>query len=271
MAAISLQNAVDQPVSSAGSPSGPMLKQIVWFLITAAILGCAVWFVYGRAADAPFIFDDPASISENPSIMRLWPLYGTRESPGPLNPPAEMTTSGRPLVNLSLAVNYHFGQLDPASYRVTNIILHLLTALVLMAIVHRTLCLDYFEGRFTHSAPLLAFLVALLWALHPLQTETVVYITQRTELLVGFFYLATLYASLRYWQAASPAGRGCWLALATLACLAGMASKEVMVTAPVIVLLFERTFISGSFPPSVQSVLAAVRRACFSVGDCCCG
>ncbi len=70
--------------------------------------------------------------------------------------------------------------------------------------------------------------------------------------MVGFFYLATLYASLRYWAAASPASRNTWLALATLACLAGMACKEVMVTAPVIVLLFERTFISGSFRQALR-------------------
>ncbi len=89
--------------------------------------------------------------------------------------------------------------------------------------------------------------MALLWALHPLQTETVVYVTQRTELMVGFFYLATLYSSLLYWNATASAGRKTWLALAILSSLAGMACKEVMVTAPVVVLLFERTFISGSF------------------------
>ena len=213
----------------------------------------AVWIVYGRALDTPFVFDDEASVIKNSSITRVWPLFGESDNPGPLNPPKETTTSGRPLVNLSLALNYRFGGLNPVGYHLFNLIVHVLSALLLMAIVQRTLCLDFFEGRFERASQPLGLAVALLWALHPLQTETVVYVTQRTELMVGFFYLATIYGSLRYWAAGSAVVRKTWLALATLACLAGMASKEVMVTAPVIVLLFERTFIAGSFRRALRN------------------
>jgi tetratricopeptide (TPR) repeat protein len=85
-----------------------------------------------------------------------------------------------------------------------------------------------------------------------LQTEAVVYITQRTELFVGFFYLSTLYCGIRYWTARAERARLWWLILATIACLAGMASKEVMVSAPVVLLLYERTFISGTFRESIR-------------------
>jgi tetratricopeptide (TPR) repeat protein len=95
-------------------------------------------------------------------------------------------------------------------------------------------------------------LTALLWAVHPLQTESVVYVTQRTELMVGLFYLATVYGSLRYWSAKSGRGRGLWLGLSTLACLAGMSCKEVMATAPIVVLLLERTLIAGSFRATLR-------------------
>ncbi len=224
-----------------------MAKRRTLDLVMLAVLAGVVCAVYCRALDAPFIFDDLFSITENPSITRLWPLIGDSQHPGPLNPTKDLPTAGRPLVNLSLAVNYHFGQLNPVGYHVFNVVVHLLSAILVMAIVRRTLQLDYFEGRFDDVNGPLAFLAALLWAVHPLQTEAVVYVTQRTELMVGFFYLATLYASLWYWEAKAAAGRKLWLGLATLACLAGAACKEVMVTAPVIVLLFERTFIRGSF------------------------
>jgi hypothetical protein len=92
----------------------------------------------------------------------------------------------------------------------------------------------------------LAFGVALLWALHPLNSECVVYITQRTELVMGLFFFATLYGSLRYWTASTSTEESIWLTFSALTCLLGMASKEVMVTAPVIVLLFDRTFVAGS-------------------------
>ena len=114
-------------------------------------------------------------------------------------------------------------------------------------LVRRTLSLPFFAGRFEGVANALALAVSVLWVLHPLQSEAVMYVTQRTELLVSFCYLSTLYASLRYWQAELQPARGTWLILAMLACAAGMASKEIMVSAPVIVLAYERTFIAGSF------------------------
>ncbi len=224
-----------------------MSKQSVLTVLASLAIAGAAWFVYGRALGSPFIFDDSASVSDNRSIVALWPLIGDSEHPGPLNPPNDTTTSGRPLVNLSLAVNYHFGLLNPFGYHVFNLVVHVLSAILLMAIVRRTLQLDCFEGRFDRASGPLAFVAALLWAVHPLQTETVVYVTQRTELLAGFFYLTTLYASLRYWAASAQPARKLWLAIATSACLAGMACKEMMVTAPAIVLLFERTFIAGTF------------------------
>ncbi len=203
--------------------------------------------------NAPFVFDDTVTVYNNPSITSLWPLLGNAKHGGPLNASKNYPTAGRPLANLSLAVNYYFGQLNPVGYHIFNLVVHVLSAVLLMAIVRRTLCLDYFEGRIANAAGPLALAAALLWALHPLQTETVIYVTQRTELMVGFFYLATLYASLRYWGAETAAGRATWWALSTLMCLAGMACKEVMVTAPVIVLLYERMFIAGSFRRALRN------------------
>ena len=105
---------------------------------------------------------------------------------------------------------------------------------------------------------LIAFFASLLWAVHPLQTEAVTYVVQRAESLMGLFYLLTLYCFVRFAgreTAADPpraasvrqgAGRGIWAVLAVLACLLGMATKEVMVSAPLVVLLYDRTFVAGS-------------------------
>jgi len=218
-----------------------------------AVLATAIAVVYRAAIHAPFIFDDRQAVQTNPSLLRLWPLVGSDEAPGPLNPPADFSTSGRPVVNFSFAVNYHFGRLDPAGYRVLNMLLHAASATLVWAIVRRTLELPYFAGRFANAADLVALVAAAVWALHPLNTEAVIYITQRTELLMALFYLATIYGSLRYWTAATPDGKRLWCAAAGLSCLAGMGCKEVMVSAPVMVLLFERTFLRGTF----RSALAA--------------
>ncbi len=236
--------------SAGGSPfhtAGPSPVRVALGLAALVLLSGTAWWVFGQAVHAPFIFDDAFSVLENPSIVHLWPLVGEDGRPGPLNPLNDDPTAGRPLVNLSLALNYRFGQLDPFGYRVVNIVMHMLSAMLLWAIVGRALRLDYFKGRFDRVAGPLSFAVASVWALHPLQTETVVYVTQRTELMVGLFYLSTLYGSLRYWASRHPAGRAVWLSLSVLACVLGMCCKEVMVSVPVMVLLFERTFLAGTF------------------------
>jgi len=229
------------------SQSNSLIAIGVFLFIKSLLLAGVILVVFGHIFHAPFIFDDVSGVKENPSIVKLWPLLGDAQHPGPLNPPHELPTAGRPLVNLTLALNYELDGLNPVGYHLFNLVIHWLSAILLGLIVRRTLRLEYFGDRFFRASELLAFLVALLWAVHPLQTETVVYITQRTELMVGFFYVATLYGSMRYWAAHSPKSKHNCLVLTTLACFAGMACKEVMVTAPVIVLLFDRTFIAGSF------------------------
>jgi protein O-mannosyl-transferase len=211
------------------------------------VLALAVCAVYGRALDDPFIFDDRPGIIDNPSIRRLWPLVGDATAPGPLNPPPLAPTSRRPLPNYTFALNYRLGGLDPVGYRLVNVVLHVLTAVTLAAVVGRTLLLPYFRGTWATTAWPAAFAIALLWALHPLVTEAVVYVTQRTELLAALCYLTTLWAALGYWSAASASGRRGWLAVAGLASLAGMASKEVVASVPLVVLLYERTFLVRSW------------------------
>jgi protein O-mannosyl-transferase len=225
-----------------GTTHGFRWDTIAYCAGLAAILGA----IFAPGISAPFIYDDGPNLVENSSIAHLWPLVGDAEHHGPLNPPAELSTSGRPLVNFSFAVNYYFGGLEPSGYHAFNLALHWISAVLVMLIVRNVLELEYFQGRLVGAASPLAFLTALLWAIHPLQTETVVYTTQRTELMVGLFYFAVLYAALRYWSLTVGTKRKLWLALAVASCLAGAACKEIMVTAPVLILLFERTFIAGS-------------------------
>jgi protein O-mannosyl-transferase len=218
------------------------------FILLALVIGV----VYGRAARAPFVHDDNTSVLTNPSIVRLWPPFGTAERPGPLRPPRDAITSGRPLVNLSLALNYYFGGFNTLGYHVVNMVLHLLTSMLLFGIVRRTLLLEGFRSRFGNATTALALAVALIWAIHPLQTDAVEYVSQRTELMMGLFYLATLYGSLRYFTAETRRSKAVAAAGATLACLCGMACKEVMVSAPLMTLLFDRTFVSGSLRAALK-------------------
>jgi tetratricopeptide (TPR) repeat protein len=210
--------------------------------LAAIALATAIAAVYSRGIDSPLFFDDQLGIKDNTSIRQLWPLIGTADAPGPLRPARDLPTSGRPVVNLSFAINYFFGGLEPRGYHVVNVVLHVLNAWLLAAVTYLTLRLPFFAQRFDQVAGVLAFAIATLWSLHPLVTETVVYTTQRTELIVTLFYFATLLLSICYLRSRWPA----WSIAAGVACWLGMASKEVMVSAPVLVLLYDRTFMAGT-------------------------
>jgi len=89
----------------------------------------------------------------------------------------------------------------------------------------------------------------VLWVVHPLGTESVTYLVQRTESLMGLFLLLTLYGVIRGAGAAQP---GWWYAAAVVACALGMGSKEVMVAAPLIVLAYDRIFLAASLREMLQ-------------------
>ncbi|MCY2930737.1 MAG: tetratricopeptide repeat protein [Planctomycetota bacterium] len=216
-----------------GRPAGGGL----WWC--AALIVVAGVAAYHNSLRAPFVFDDDPSIVENPTIRRLWP-------PGPmLNPPAKgQAVQRRPVVNVSLAVNYAISGLSVWSYHATNVGLHLLAALTLLGIVRRTLESPRLRERFGAQALGLATTVAGLWAVHPLLTDAVTYIIQRTEVLAGLFYLLTLYAVIRGDSSSTP---GRWYVGAVAACLLAMGSKEAAVSAPVVVLVYDRIFLARSW------------------------
>jgi len=197
------------------------------------VIGGAVAYV--NSFGAPFVFDDHGSIIDNPYVRRLWPLTTA------LSAPVQSAVAGRPVVSLSLAINYALTGLSPAGFRGWNLAIHLLTGLILFGVVRRTLTAASLASRFGDSADLLAWASALIWLVHPLNTEVIDYATQRTESLMGLFYLLTLYAAIR---AMSARRESVWRwSVCAIACSAlGMASKESMVTAPVMVLLYDAVF-----------------------------
>ncbi|HEX2853856.1 MAG TPA: tetratricopeptide repeat protein [Opitutaceae bacterium] len=209
----------------------------------------AVGIVYANTLRTPFLFDDADAILNNPTIQRLasWDV---------LKPPSDgSATTGRPLVNLSFAINYSLSGENVWSYHAFNGVIHAFAGLALMALIRRTLLTEVLRERFGRNAQALAFFCALLWLVHPLQTESVTCIAQRTESLCGLFYLLTFYAFARGANAsvAEARMRTRWLGASVFFCLLGMGSKEVMVTAPLLVLLYDRTFFSGSFGTALRT------------------
>ena len=228
-----------------------------WFAIL--VLVAAVLAVYANSLRCPFVFDDHFDIIDNTSIRHLWPLWDVFL----FRSASAVGLQSRPVVNLSFALDYAVGGLNTWPYHVTNLAIHVLAGLALFGVVRRTLMLPSLRDRFGRVSTALALAVALLWALHPLQTESVIYITQRYESMMGLFYLVAVYGFIRSSDSTHPY---CWNAMTVAATLLALGSKEVAVSLPIIILLVDRVLLSGSFAESWRRRLGDVRCVAGRVG-----
>ena len=207
-------------------------RWIMFALVVATV------FAYVPALDAPFVMDDEDTIGAS----SMWIAQ------------AGSPTAGRPLVMATLAVNFDVNRAlgvdqrrDPdgphkaVGYRLFNVLLHLLTGALLFGVLRRAMREPAIPEDWRAVSDPIAGIVCALWLLHPIQSEVIDYIVQRSEGLASFFYLATLFASQRAWQGSRPS-RLRWSAIAVFACMLGMASKEIVISAPLAVMLYDRAF-----------------------------
>ena len=215
-----------------GSSPASQFPRWVTTTFCAAILSLSVALSYSNSLSGPFVLDDIPTIVDSASIHRMWPISTVLFD-------GDTTAYGRPLLNLTFALNYAYGKDSVTSYHIVNVIIHLLAGLAFFGVVRRTL--ERWPSAATpnpHATPIALF-TSLLWLLHPLQTESVTYVVQRAESLVGLFYWLSLYCAIR---ALSSRKSLVWPIASVLSCLCGVASKEVIVSAPLAVVLYDLTF-----------------------------
>jgi Tfp pilus assembly protein PilF len=250
-----------------------------WGWVGPLLIVVVAAIAYANSFHGVFVYDDPPSIVDNPPLRTLWPTWPE------LWAKKDTTFAGRPVAAFTFALNYAISGFDAWSYHLFNLAIHVLCGLTLLGLLRRTMAGETptppgrgadatgplrptrtsaatgrpvqspaATGRPTRGSAATggagaALAVTLLWVVHPLQTESVTYISTRTESLMSLFLLLTLYCVLR--GAASGRGR-LWSILAVACCALGMGSKEVMVVAPLLVLLYDRTFLAGSFAVALR-------------------
>lgn len=222
-----------QPQTEASSPS----RAKSWhFWAGCAVLGLFLLLAYANSFKAPFLLDDLDSVKYNKSIQDL----GTA-----LFPPGNsgLTVAGRPLLNFSFALNRALLGPAPGDYRWGNLLIHFSAALLLWGTLWRTFHLPVLARQFGEHALPLAWLIAALWALHPMQTESVTYVVQRAESLAGLCALATLFAFVR----TAETGSTLWSLACVACCALGMSAKETMAAIPIFIVLFDRALLARSF------------------------
>jgi len=192
--------------------------------------------LYLNALPGAFHYDDFHHIVENRSIRDLGGYKAWFTDPGSFS--STGAPMYRPLTLLSFALNYRFGGYDPAGYVMVNILLHALCALLVFMLLRR---LGVPGG--------LAVGGALIFALHPLQTETVNYISSRASLLCGVFHLLSLLSAHTFWQKES-FGLS-WLVLSCFFFCLALLSKSLGITLPfaLLLLFFFSAAKEGWWPP----------------------
>lgn len=191
---------------------------------------------YHNSFSGAMVFDDLPNIADDPFVRQFGPWSALLEG-------------YRPLLRVTFAFNYALDGLDVAGYHLFNLAVHLMAGLALFGIVRRTLRLPRFQGEYGTRASRVAFVVALLWLVHPLHTGSVTYIVQRSESMMGMLYLVCIYAVIRGAQS-THAWR--WYGAAVLAYFLGLATKEVMITAVPVLLLYDRVCLAASWREVVR-------------------
>lgn len=221
----------------------PTPAQPSGWIVPAGLVALTI-LTYANSLGGGFHLDDIPTILENPTIRhlgRIGEVLGAGGAGG-------MTSAGRPAVNLSLALNHALGGQIVWSYHVFNGLVHAAAGLALFGVLRRLLA--GWPEEIGRSATAVAGVVSALWLVHPVQTAAVTYVVQRAEVMAALGVLLTVYAFQRSLATNRP---GCWRGAAVAACLLGVASKETAAVAPLLVLLYDRSFVAGGFRAAWQA------------------
>ena len=210
-----------------------ILRKSYFWICTLTIL---ILVTYAGSFKVPLLFDDVVTLKDNPTIRNLRDLRHI------LSYPEGIVLSWRPLSNLTFALSYAMSGLNPWAHHLIGLSVHIFASYVLFFFLKKTFELPTLN-KYNNESVILAGTISVIWSIHPVQTECVTYISQRMECLMGLFYLLTLYCFLKATELKS----WIWYILAAISCFMGALSKEVIITAPFIVLMYDATLISRNY------------------------
>ena len=190
--------------------------------------------IYANTFNSAFVYDDKDNILENPFIR----LQDIRSES--LTNVFKSRSTYRPLANFSFAVNYFFHGYDVRGYHLINLTIHIITALLVFLVARQTMQLCETKN------PLIPFFSAVLWLVNPVHTQSVTYIVQRMNAMAAMFFMVALffYIKARMMGAGSKGRiyRYILFCLCLLSFISGLASKQIVVTLPIVLFFYEWFF-----------------------------
>lgn len=211
--------------------------------LAATVITLTAILAYSNTFHSPFVFDDIPNISENPNIQvdqLTWAQLWRASFHSPLR--------GRPVSYLTFALNHAAGGPDAWSFHVTNLGIHVLAGILaywlsLLLLGQASKVDDPLLSRLPVDGKYFAsLLAALVFTLHPLQTQSVTYVVQRMTSLAALFYLAAFACYVSGRISPGVARRWSLWTLGLLLWLLALGSKQISVTLPIVIMLYEWYF-----------------------------
>ena len=210
------------------------LSNIQKHLIAIFLISAIATIIYSNSFDCTFHFDDQVAIVENYSIHR----FDLKEI---------FSSASRPVLEITLAINYYFGKLNVFGYHLVNLLLHISNGIMLYFILFQTANLPSIKEKYGERAYKIALYASLIFIVHPIQTQAVTYIISRSSVLATTFYLLSLFLFIKafalrsmLFAPCSPLFVGAFLA----SCL-GMATKQIVITLPLMLLIYNFFFLAN--------------------------
>ncbi len=228
----------------------PFRESLALLILTAAVLLC-----YSNTLTNPFIFDDIPNILENKHI-RLDRINFDTLLEAAFGSPSQR----RPLSNLSFALNYYFSGYWVQAYRIVNILIHIVTGILLYYVIKSALQASWNragkwrvapvnptsgcqDGKTLGRTPILPFMTAFVWVVHPLQIQSVTYLVQRMNALAAMFFLLAFFLFITADTVRQTHKKVMLYALCGISGVAALASKEIAATLPFCLLLYRWFFV----------------------------
>lgn len=231
-------------------------------ILLLTFLAILVFSVYSNTLGSPFVFDDKDNIENNPYV-RVTSL--DRES---LQAVGRSINANRPVANLSFALNYYFDGYRVFGYHLVNILIHMTNGIILYFLVKNTLNLAASKIQSGHrpkpekisdnvfhpadfqtsvkspfnSPSQISFFTALIWLVHPIQTQSVTYIVQRMNSMATLFYVLALLMYVRARVAQSRRHQIILFSCCVVSGFLALGSKEISATLPLFIILYECYF-----------------------------
>lgn len=239
------------------------LSNIQKHLLAIFLISAIAAIIYSNSFDCSFHFDDQHAIVENYAIHR----FDLKEI---------FSSSNRPVLDTTLAVNYYFGKLNVFGYHLVNLLLHISNGIMLYFILFQTANLSSLKEKYGQRAYRIALYASMIFIAHPIQTQAVTYIISRSSVLATTFYLLSLLLFIKAFAPRSPlhahgstlhapgstlmapsftlsaicsklfALRSLLLAGAFFASCLGMGTKQIAATLPLTLLIYDFYFISDA-------------------------